>query len=90
MSVRATALDSPDAPEIRYLDAAAYLGTPVYGPDRDAIGVLAATHSAPREWNMAALKKMENLAYLVSQEIMLRASFETLRIMAAERHPHFS
>lgn len=90
LAVSSIKVETPGAPELQFLGAAAFLGTPVQGPGSEAIGVLAAIHSAPREWNGAAVKKIEDLAHLISQEIMLRASFETLRIMSTERVQQFS
>ena len=87
LAIRSTLQEAPQAPELKYLDAAAFLGAPVHGPDLKAVGVLVATHPIPRDWHVTDGKKLEDLAHLISQEIMLRASFETLRIMSAERYP---
>ena len=85
LAVTSVSAEAPNAPELDALQADGFLGAPVYGPDKDVIGVLAAVHSSPREWAGLHGTKLENLAHLITQEIMLRASFETLRLMSAER-----
>ena len=77
--------DHQNAPEFRLLGMKAMLACPVYGPDTEAVGVLAAFDKEPRAWTGQEKSKLESLAHLISQELILRASFETLRIMARER-----
>ena len=86
IAIDSTREEAPDSIERRLLGAGALLGSPVHGPDKLAVGVLAAMHHEARAWTSAECRKIEDLAHLISQEIMLRASFETLRIMSAERH----
>ena len=62
-----------------------YLGAIVRGPADEPIGVLAAMQMSPHEWTFRDAKLVEEMAYLMSQQIMLKASFATLRIMKAER-----
>ena len=40
---------------------------------------------APVDWTPHQSKLLEDLAFLLSQQIMLKASFATLKIMSAER-----
>ena len=84
LAISATEFEAPLCPERKYMDAGAFVGAPVYGPDTEAVGVLAAFDMPRSGWNSASVKKLENLAHLISQEIMLRASFQTLRLMSAE------
>ena len=62
-----------------------YLGAIVQGPADEPIGVLAAMHMTPHDWTFREAKLVEDMAYLMSQQILLKASFATLRIMSAER-----
>ena len=61
------------------------MAAPVLAPDGRAAGMLVALEPAPRLWTEGELKRLEDLAHLISQEVMLRASFATLGIMARER-----
>ncbi len=83
--VSSLSADHPDAPEYRLLSMKAVLACPVYGPDTEPVGALAAFDTQPRAWTKEQKTKLESLAHLISQELILRASFETLRIMARER-----
>lgn len=78
----------PDAMERTCLGGVAVLSVPVFGPDIPPAGTLVAIERTPREWTKRDIRQMENLAYLVSQEIILRASFATLRIISRDRSPH--
>lgn len=62
-----------------------YLGAIVRGPADEPVGVLAAMQKTPHVWSFQNAKLVEDMAYLMSQQIMLKASFATLRIMSAER-----
>ena len=62
-----------------------YLGAVVQGPADEPIGVLAAMRQAPHNWTFREARLVEDMAYLMSQQIMLKASFATLKIMSAER-----
>ncbi len=62
-----------------------YLGSIVCGPADEPIGVLAAMHNTPHDWTFREAKLVEDMAFLMSQQIMLKASFATLKIMSAER-----
>ncbi len=72
------------APEATKLGAAAMITAPVYGPGREPVGALAAIHKMPRRWKYDEIKKLEEQAHLISQEILLRASIQTLRIISSE------
>ncbi len=64
---------------------ASMLAAPVAGPDTYAIGALAAFDTKPRVWSAIKQRQIEDLAYLITQEVMLHASFATLELMASER-----
>ena len=68
------------------LGAVGYLGSPVLGPGGEVAGVLAMMSDKPVVWNALSIERAENLAYLLNQLIMFRASMETLRMIASERH----
>ncbi len=85
LAVASTLEETPEAPELKFFGAGAFLGAPVYGPAQEPIGVLAAIHPSPRDWSAKATRQIGDFAHLISQEIMLLASFETLRIMSIER-----
>ncbi len=72
-------------PERRALAAASLMAAPVMAPDGRAAGMLAVMGERPRHWTSRDISKLEDLAYLISQEIILRASFATLGILARER-----
>ena len=63
----------------------AYMGAIVRGPADEALGILAVMHQTPHFWTFHEAKMLEDMAYLLSQQILLKASFETLRLMSAER-----
>ena len=65
--------------------AHAFLGSVVHGPADEPIGVLGAMHPNPHVWTYREARLVEDMAYLLSQQIMLKASFATLRIMSEER-----
>lgn len=68
----------------------AYIGGVVKGPADEPIGVLAAMHPTACDWTFHQAKLVGDMAYLLSQQIMLKASFETLRLMSAERRKGYS
>ena len=65
--------------------ARSYIGGVVKGPADEPIGVLSAMHPSTYDWTFHDVKLIGDLGYLLSQQIMLKASFETLKIMSAER-----
>ena len=67
--------------EARFFGAKAYLGTPVHDPVGMPVGVLIALDKTSHDWSSAQTEALEAFAYLASQQIMLKASFETLRLM---------
>ena len=79
------ARDFPGSVEAEHFDARAFMATPVYGPETEPLGVLAAINYGQHDWSRLEQDKLDSLAHLVSQEIVLRASLETLRIMSKER-----
>ena len=75
----------PHSREVLDYGVTSFIGAPVLGPDSSPIGILGAMSCTPRRWTLMNRKVQEDLAHLVSQEIMLRASFATLRIINQER-----
>ena len=65
--------------------ARSYLGDVVRGPANEPIGVLSAMRHKPSTWTLQDNRLIGDLAYLLSQQIMLKASFATLKIMSSER-----
>ncbi|MEM7718360.1 MAG: GAF domain-containing protein [Pseudomonadota bacterium] len=72
-----------DSIEAKVLKMAAMLAAPVLGPDMSPIGALVAFDRNARDWTEQERERLENFAYLVTQEIILRASFATIEIMSA-------
>lgn len=70
--------------------ARGYLGDVVRGPADEPIGVLSAMRLKPSDWTHQDTRLIGELAYLLSQQIMLKASFATLKIMSSERKLHAS
>ena len=77
--------DNTHAVEAVFLGAGACLGAPVHGPAGEPIGALLAMHRTSNAWTKAQAQAVEGFAYLTSQHIMLKASFETLRLMKRHR-----
>lgn len=73
--------------EVIIFKAASCLGTPVHGPAGEPIGVLTALKKSPYAWTTAQAEALEGFAFLTSQQIMLKASFETLRLMKRRTLP---
>ena len=67
------------------LGAGAFLGGVVRGPANEPIAVLGAMHQLPHIWTRQEVKLMEDMSFLLSQQIMSKASFQTLRIISEER-----
>ena len=71
--------------EHRVLGAKSFAGSIVSGPDSQPIGVLGAIDPEVKYWTVHETKRAEEMAYLINQQIMLRAALETLRIISRER-----
>lgn len=67
---------------VRDLGVMAYLGLPIYSPERICIGALCAIDVRPRVWSETDVRVMSSIAECVSEAILLRAAFQT----AAELH----
>lgn len=72
-----------NASETKVLNMRAMLAAPVLGPDMAPVGALVAFDTKLRIWTDPERKRLENFAYLITQEIILRASFATLEIMSS-------
>lgn len=70
--------------EANFFGANACLGSPIHDPAGAPVGVLIALHEKTHEWTDTQIEELEAFAYLASQQIMLKASFETLRLMKRE------
>ncbi len=71
--------------EHRVLGGNSFVGSVVAGPDGQPVGVLAALDPEIRFWTLQDAARADEIAYLISQQIMLRAALETLRIISRER-----
>lgn len=85
IAVNSLRKSTPDAPERVFFGAEAMLAAPVYGPGEDPIGALVAYRRTPHFWCPRESHMLVELAYLITQEVMLQASFETLRLIQLER-----
>lgn len=74
-----------DPMEVRRFGARAFLAAPIHGPADEAVGALVAIWPEPRDIGDEDKRHIASLAHLASQQIMLTASFCTLRIMAEEK-----
>lgn len=77
--------DAPQAIEHTEFGLGSFLAAPVAGPDGQPIGALAVFDTAARNWPKMDYQRIENLAYLITQEVILRASFATLELMSGDR-----
>jgi GAF domain-containing protein len=59
---------------IRDLNVASYLGVPIYGPDRKALGALCVIDGKERDWSPEDVATLSDLAICVTDEITLRAA----------------
>ena len=74
---------SQDAPQSGERSALGEIST--LGPDGNPVVALAAVDTKPRVLSDLQRHALRNLAYLITQEITLHASFATLEIMAGKR-----
>lgn len=81
----AAGFDTADALERRKFGASAYLGAPVFGPLGEVVGVLATLTPDERTWTKDERERVKGYAFLLSEQIMLRAALETVKLMARER-----
>lgn len=81
--------EMPESREGAAIKAAGFIASPVFGPAGEIIGALEAMCRKPVFWTDAQIKQQERMARLLSDLVMLRASMETLRLIANERHPVF-
>ncbi|MEL7150392.1 MAG: hypothetical protein AAGK71_06645 [Pseudomonadota bacterium] len=76
---------SPPPAERTEFGMVSMLAATVAGPDRYPLGALVAFDTKVREWSPMKAKQLKDLAYLITQEVMLHASFATLELMADEQ-----
>jgi GAF domain-containing protein len=79
--------DTLQSTERQVLGAAAYLGAPVHGPMGETLGVLCAMRPTEHHWTRHQRKVLCDFAFLLSEQILLRAALETVKLMARERPP---
>lgn len=72
-------------PVINALDVVAYAGTPVFGPDDEAVGVLCCLNRTPRIWSRGEIEILRRFGRMASALVLLRACEATLRLVAMER-----
>ena len=75
------------APEADFLGIESMLLSPVFGPETTPLAMLVLMSDERRTWSDADCTGLENLAHLISQELILKASFETLHIMRRQQTP---
>lgn len=66
---------------IAELGVISYLGLPIYCPASEPVGALCAIDHKPRDWSERDRNMLSSLADLATQQIMLRASLETIKII---------
>lgn len=77
--------EAPSTAEATDMKMNALLASAVFGPDEKPIGALVAFDAAPRIWSELDVQNLGNLAYLITQEVTLHASFATLELMSVEK-----
>ena len=76
--------DFSDHPAIESLRVRAYLGFPIRGPANEAIGAFCVIDHAPRTWTQRERSLLAGLAELATQQVLLRATMQTIRIIRTE------
>lgn len=77
--------DLTGAIERRRYGAVSYLGAPVFGPHGEVAGVLAAMTSVVHCWSRRERELVSDHAFLLSEQIMLGAALQTLKLLSRER-----
>lgn len=70
--------------ELDRFGAGAFLGAPFHDPAGEPIGVLAVADDVRRTWRDAEIAMLEELAHILSQQVLLRASLYTLKILSPQ------
>ncbi|MFG0254784.1 MAG: ATP-binding protein [Rhodopirellula sp. JB053] len=70
---------------VRDLGVVAYLGMPIYSPERVCVGALCAIDVQPRRWSPTEIQVMGSIADCVSEAILLRAAIRTATELHAEQ-----
>lgn len=84
----ALGLDRLNTVERQVFEATAYLGAPVRGPVGEILGVLCAMRTHEHYWTRHQRRVICDFAFLLSEQILLRAALETVKLMARERNAH--
>lgn len=77
--------DTKNAIERRVMGATGFIGAPVRGPADEIVGVLAAMSPTATSWTEKNWQLVRGYAYLMSEQVMLKAALQTVRLMASER-----
>lgn len=79
--VRTSANDCSEFSEIK---GVSYLGMPICDPVGAPVGAIFTLAPIGRTWSAQDRAQLQNVAYLGSQQILLRASLATIRLMAKD------
>ena len=77
--------DTLDAAERRKLGATGFLGAPVFGPAGEVVGVLTAMTVTEHHWTNHERNVIASYAFLMSDQVLMRAALLTVKLMAQER-----
>jgi hypothetical protein len=83
MSVADLAQEAPESGESLTLRMGSLIAASVFGPDQRPVGALVGFGANPRRWTRMQKRQIADLAYLITQEIALYASFATLGIISS-------
>ena len=75
---------SPEMPEIKAFRAKGFVAAPIHGPAEEPIGMIACLTQTERDWNKEDFEALEDVATLVTQRILLKATLQTVKLMASE------
>lgn len=85
IAIRDLSKELPDTTEATKMEMRSLIASAVRGPDEKPIGALVALDAKPRNWSEVDIQNMSNLAYLITQEVTLQASFATLQLMSVKK-----
>ena len=87
ITVRDLSKELPETAEATKMEMRSLIASAVHGPDERPIGALVALNASPRTWSEVDIQNLSNLAYLITQEVTLQASFATLQLMSVKEQP---
>lgn len=87
IAIKDLSKELPETAEATKMEMRSLIASAVHGPDEKPIGALVALGATPRAWTEVDIQNLCNLAYLITQEVTLQASFATLQLMSVKKQP---